>query len=212
MLEDLTFNPASSEKTLLPHHREKLDQIAPEVQQERGYRSVKDPAELETYDIHDSLWQGTPSLVIPVQSFGAQTPNFYLSQPDVPPDPALLRKGHPRHFGPVPESAYLTKPALCLDQHPRSRVLQRDRDLPTLISESILCGDAAVSRGVPAINLMGICNWQKYYLSQSKNPLADWMGMLLNRNGVYIALGAHYERPYNERQNLASLVRFSTLR
>lgn len=156
---------------LLKHHETMLldeSAIAPEIVEERGYRSVEKKAKLKDLGFSEAQCN-VPGLLIPVWGVNGEIAT-YQYRPDQP----RIRDGKPAKYETPPGSR------MVLDAHPRARKMLGDPKVPLLITEGVKKGDALVSRGLCAVALMGVWNWRGRNEDGGLTALADWESIALN--------------------------------
>src|SRR5262249_8531497 len=119
--------------------------------------------------------QLTPCLVLPVYRV---TGEVVLHQ--IRPDNPRVRDGkRVKYETPAGSRA-------ALDVPPMAREFIRNPHVPLLITEGIRKADAAVSRGLCCIALLGVWNWRGTNPDGGKTALADWEAIALNDRQVYL--------------------------
>jgi hypothetical protein len=163
---------------LLPQHQQLITDsaISSQVAAERNYRSATDPAELRSLGFADYQCM-TPSLLIPVQDAFGQN-GYFQSRPD---HPRVSEAGKPIKYESIAGSR------LILDVPQRVRPLLEDPMVPLWITEGSRKVDAAVSRGLCCIGLMGVWGWRGTNAKGGKAALADWEVIALNGRDVIVA-------------------------
>lgn len=157
---------------IAPNHQLLIDgsSISPEVAAERGYATATTKADLRAIGFGPSQ-QLAPALVIPV--FGA---DGELATYQIRPDrPRLNRDGK------VVKYETKARTGIVLDVPPRARQWLRDRQRPLFITEGVRKADAAVSRGLCCIALLGVWNWR-----DSDGLLPDWEYIGTKGRRVYV--------------------------
>jgi hypothetical protein len=166
---------------LSPAHERMLVQesgIAPEIVQQRGYRTVTVQAELRRLGF--GLTQSsTPALLIPLYGPTGDIAG-YQARPDQPRN----LDGRSLKYE-MPSGARMV-----LDVHPAARSLLGDPSVPLFITEGTKKGDALVSRGVCAVALLGVWGWRGRNNADGLTALPEWESIALKgRHGprdVYI--------------------------
>ena len=146
--EDGKSNYAAS--SLLPQHKKliELSAIADDVARIRGYQSVTVKAKLKEYSFGEAQ-RRVPALLIPVWGLTGEVVNYQI-RPDAP----RVRDGKPvKYETPI-------KSRMALDLHPMARQWLGDTSRPIIITEGLRKADAAVSKGLCCIALLGVWNWQ----------------------------------------------------
>src|SRR5207302_2675304 len=164
-------------RELLLQHQELIDRsgIAPEVAQERGYRSVTTRAALRRLGFADSQCR-VPALLIPVWGVAGEIVT-YQARPDQPRVVAgkSLKYETPRGS------------RMALDVPRRARQWLGDPARPLFITEGARKADAAASADLCCVALLGVWNWRGTNDQGGKTPLADWENVALNGRDTYIA-------------------------
>jgi len=162
---------------LLPHHQALLDAsgISRDVAAARGYRSVTTGAELRGLGFKPSQLR-VPALLIPQWGVDGRIVNYQI-RPD---EPRLVRRGRPIKY----ESPGGSR--LRLDVPPGSRDSLPDPTIELAITEAPRKADAAVSRGLVCIALLGVWGWRGSNHRGGTTVLADWDSIALNRRPILI--------------------------
>jgi len=161
---------------LLPNHLAmlKFSVISPEVARARGYQSVTIRAELERLGF-GATQRLVPALVIPIWGVAGEIATYQL-RPDVP----RIRDGKPVKY------ETLAGTRMVLDVPPLARRWLGDPKRPLFITEGIRKADAAVSKELCCIALLGVWNWRGRNTSGGKVALPDWESIALNNREVFI--------------------------
>lgn len=161
---------------LLPQHQKLIDasEILPEVASERGYRSVKAKAELKRLGFSDRQCR-VPALLVPVRGVTGDIVG-YQSRPDEP----RIANGKAIKYE-TPKGSRMV-----LDVPPGARQWLGDPTRPLIITEGVRKADAAVSKGLCAIALLGVWNWRGTNEQGGKVALPEWENVALNGRQVYI--------------------------
>jgi hypothetical protein len=183
---------------LLPQHQQLLDAsgIAPEVAAERGYRSSRSKAELRRLGFGEAQAQ-VPALLIPIWGVSGETIS-YQARPDQP----RRRDDKPVKYE-TPIGA-----RMALDVPPRARPALGDPAVPLFITEGVRKADAAVSRGLCCVALLGVWNWRGTNEQGGKTALADWERIALNGRPVYLVFDSDVMVKPPVHQALARLKAF----
>lgn len=170
------ISPGDSANSLLPQHAALLEAsaISREVAQARGYRSVADPAALQSLGFNRAQ-QRVPALLIPVINVHGE-----LSLHQLRPDQPRIKDGKAVKY----ETPLGTR--MVIDVPPMARALIGNPSQPLLITEGIRKADAAVSRDFCCIALLGVWNWRGRNEFGGKTALADWEFIALNGRRVHI--------------------------
>jgi hypothetical protein len=157
-------------------HAAKLRQssVGPEIAEIRGYSSLGFD-EISRRWLRENHFRAStaplPAMAIPVWSLEGLVA-YYQLRPDAP---ALDRDDRPIKY-PVPREQRFR-----IDVHPEVLSLVMDPSIPLTVTEGILKADALVSRGEPAIGLLGCWGWM-----QDRRPLDDWWRLPLAGRQVSI--------------------------
>ncbi|MDQ3259073.1 MAG: DUF3854 domain-containing protein, partial [Acidobacteriota bacterium] len=135
---------------LLSHHAELISAsaISDEVVRARGYRTVTDKAELKALGFGEAQ-RRTPALLIPVRSVTGEIATYQIR-----PDEPRIKDGKPLKY----ETPAGTR--MALDIPPMARLMLADPALPLFITEGARKADAAVSRGLCCVALLGVWNFR----------------------------------------------------
>jgi hypothetical protein len=167
------------------------------VARARGYRSVTTGTEL--LELGFSARQArVPALLIPVWGVGGEI-SLYQTRPDTP-------RIDPR--GKVVKYETVAGARMVLDVHPMVRDQLVDPAIPLWITEGVRKGDAAVSRGLCCIALLGVWNWRGTNTLGGKVALADWESIALNNRRTYVAFDSDVMTKPDVRAALARLKAF----
>jgi len=155
---------------LLPQHVELLEKsaITPKVAKARGYRSVNSKAELDRLGF-SSAQQLVPGLLIPIHNVAGEIANYQLR-----PDEPRIRDGKPVKYE-TPAGSRMV-----LDIPPLARKWLKDPKEPLFITEGARKADAAISKGLCCIALLGVWNWRGRNEYGGKAVLPDWESVPLN--------------------------------
>ena len=137
---------------LRPEHEALLvaSTIAPEVAAARGYKSADTKAALARLGFSKAQ-QHVPALLVPVWSAVTGQIAFYQARPDTP---------RVNGNGKVVKYETPANVRMAVDAHPMIRAKLGDPAVPLLITEGVRKADAAVSRGLCCIALLGVWNWR----------------------------------------------------
>ena len=161
---------------LLPQHQQLIASsgIEPAVAAERGYRSLTSRAELQRLGFGEAQ-RRTPALVIPIWSAAGERAG-YQARPD---DPRMLDGKSIKYETPRGATMHLDVP-------PRARPGIRDPAQPLFVTEGVRKADAAVSRGLCCLALLGVWNWRGTNEWGGKTALPDWELIALADRQVYL--------------------------
>jgi hypothetical protein len=163
---------------LAEQHQRRILQssIAPEVARARGYRSINVKAELRRLGFTDAQCR-VPALLLPVWNVFGEVANYQLRVDQ----PRIGRHGKPVKYE-LPRGA-----RMLLDVHPTIQPHLGDPSIPLWITEGILKADAAISKGLCCIALLGVWNWRGTNGFGGTTALPDWEPIALNGREVYLA-------------------------
>lgn len=162
---------------LSPDHRRSLEVgsgIAPAVVAARGYRTVTSKAELARLGF-TTVQRHVPALVIPVWDLSGEVATYQL-RADLPRivDGKAIKYETP------------TRSRMALDVPPSIREQVQDVHVPLLITEGVKKADAAVSRGLCCVALLGVWNWRGRDDQGGRRLLADFERIPWNGRTVSI--------------------------
>ena len=165
------------EQHLSPAHEAMLleSAIAPEVIGARGYRTVTTKAELGRLGFPDRQ-RRVPALLLPIWSVLGEICG-YMIRPD---EPRIGRNGKPLKY------EHCAGSRMVLDVPPGAREQLGDPSTPLWITEGTKKVDAAVSRGLCCIALLGVWNWRGTNEHGGKTAIADWEMVALNDRRVTV--------------------------
>lgn len=146
------------------------------VIEEREYWTAVNPTELGTFGFQGNQ-QLTPALVLPIWSVNGKV-ELHQARPD---HPRVGKDGRPIKY----ETPAGRK--IVLDAHPRIRPLLRDPQIPLYVTEGIRKADAAISRALCCVALLGVANWRGTNIHGGKTALTCWQSVALNGRTIYIA-------------------------
>jgi hypothetical protein len=163
-------------RPLLPHHRKILasSAITPDVAVARGYRSVTRIVELERLGFSRPQ-RIVPSLLLPVFDVHGKIA-LYQNRPDTP----RIVDGKPVKYE-IPRGS-----KMLIDVPPGALDRIRDPAVPLFVTEGIKKADAAVSKGLCSIDLLGVWNFRGTNNLGGKTALGDWDEIAVNGRFVYI--------------------------
>src|SRR6266704_394859 len=161
---------------LLPQHLRLIEAsaIQADVATARGYRSVRTKAELHRFGFGQNQVR-VPALLIPIWGVSGEIV-LYQARPDEP----RIVNGRPVKYE-TPIGARMV-----LDVPPPAREWLGDPQRPLFITEGIRKADAAVSRGLVCIALLGVWNWRGSNQNGGRVALPDWEMVALNGRQVFI--------------------------
>jgi hypothetical protein len=161
---------------LLPQHVDLIEKsaIAPKIAKARGYRSVISQADLERLGF-SSGQRLAPGLLVPVWNVAGVVATYQFR-----PDEPRIRDGKPAKY----ETPAGTR--MILDVPPLARVWLGDPKRPLFITEGARKADAAVSKDLCCIDLLGVWNWRGRNADGGKVALPDWESIALNKREVFI--------------------------
>lgn len=198
-LSDNSLSLAVYGPGLLPNHAQLLadSAIAPDVAAARGYRSVEKQVELERMGFARAQ-RRVPALLIPIWGINGEIV-LYQSRPDIP---RVNRQGKPVKYE-TPSGA-----RMALDAPPPTRGWLADPTHPLFITEGVRKADAAVSRGLACIALLGVWNWRGSNIQGGKTALPDWERVALNERQVFLCFDSDVMIKPQVHHSLARLMPF----
>lgn len=161
---------------LLPQHVELIEKsaITPNVAKARRYRSVTSRAELDRLGF-PAAQQLVPALLIPIWNVASKIATYQIR-----PDQPRIREGKPAKYETLAGSR------MVLDVPPMARLALADPHCPLFITEGARKADAAVSKELCCIALLGVWNWRGTNAKGGKTALADWDSIALNNREIYL--------------------------
>ncbi|MBZ5639168.1 MAG: DUF3854 domain-containing protein [Acidobacteriia bacterium] len=188
-----------SKSTLLPQHGDliRASAISPEVAAARGYQSITSRAELQRLGFTKPQ-QIVPSLLIPIRGVSGEIATYQI-RPD---QPRIGKKGRvTKYETPKGSTMVLDVPAL-------SRPALGNPRMPLFVTEGARKADAAVSRGLCCVALLGVWNWRGTNDQGGRTALADWEFIALNDRHVYIVFDSDVTSKSEVRRSLLRLKAF----
>jgi len=184
---------------LLPQYQKLIidSSISPEVAAERGYRSVKTRAELGRLGFGEKQCR-VPALLVPIYGVSGKIV-LYQARPD---EPRINERGKPVKYETPGGSR------MALDVPPRVRPMLGDPRRPLFITEGVRKADAAASRGLACIALLGVWNWRGTNDVGGKVALPDWDSVALNDRDVYVVFDSDVTTKHEVQQALRRLSSF----
>lgn len=184
---------------LLPHHQQLISasSISPDVAKARGYRSVEKKSELKALGFRDVQCR-VPALLLPVWGVHGEIIN-YQTRPD---NPRIDKRDKIVKYETPADSR------MSLDVPPAARPFLGKSDRPLFITEGIRKTDAAVSKGLCCIALLGVWNWRGTNRDGGKVALPDWEYIALNDREIYICFDSDVMTKPAVHQALARLKAF----
>ncbi|MCH8993427.1 MAG: DUF3854 domain-containing protein [Chloroflexi bacterium] len=163
---------------LLPQHGEMLEAsaISPDMAAARGYRSIETRADLERKGF-SSAQRNVPGLLIPIYGVTGKIATYQF-RPD---EPCVNKSGKIIKYE-TPSGSRLV-----LDVPPGAREQLRDPAIPLFVTEGSKKADAAVSKKLCCVALMGVWGWRGKNDKSGTAALADWEYITLKGRAVYIA-------------------------
>jgi hypothetical protein len=161
---------------LLPHHERLLIESAinPDVARARGYRSVQQRTELRRLGFGEAQAR-TPALLIPVYGVTGELVLYQLR-----PDKPRIVDGRAVKYE-TPRGARMV-----LDVPPTIRTMLGDPAVPLFITEGVRKADAATSKGLCCVALLGVWNFRGTNAHGGKVALPDFELIALNDREVFI--------------------------
>jgi DNA polymerase-1 len=169
--------------SLLEHHQERLETtsaLSTDVVSRRGYFSVSSSDELKGRGFPRDIGRFLPAIAIPLFVLGPLEPGERLE-----PTGLLLRPDRLYTFKDGRTAKYLApnRQANGLDVHPIARDWLLDAEVPLVVTEGVIKGDAAVSVGFATVGLGGVDGgWR------NGAPLPDWELIPLKGRQTLIAV------------------------
>ena len=146
-----------------------------EVAHERGYRTVEDSDELTALGFTEEQAR-VPALLIPVHGVDGEVVVHQI-RPD---NPRIGKNGKPIKYERPKGSR------MALDVPPTVRPHLSDPSVPLYITEGSRKADAAASKGLCCIGLLGTYGWRGTNAKGGKTALADFDSIALNGREVNI--------------------------
>jgi uncharacterized protein DUF3631/uncharacterized protein DUF3854 len=186
---------------LLDHHAAliKASAIADDVARERGYHSATVAARVRELGF-SAAQARVPCLVVPIHGVAGGIVSHQI-RPDKPRTDA---KGKARKYD-TPHKATNR-----LDVHPRARRHLDDPRVPLVVTEGVRKADAAVSRGLCAVAIIGPYGWRGTNGKGGKVALGDWESIALNGRDVFLVPdsdAAHNAGVFDGFERLAEFLR-----
>ncbi len=190
--------PATPYGPLLPRHLDLLtaSAISPTVAKTRGYRSVTNRAELERLGFA-ATQRLVPGLLIPIWGVDGKIASYQLR-----PDEPRIRDGKAVKYETLAGSR------MVLDVPPMARRWLGNPKKPLFITEGARKADAAVSKGLCCIALLGVWNWRGRNEFGGKTALADWDSIALNSRNIFIVFDSDVMTKASVHAALARLKAF----
>ena len=165
--------------SLSPRHESLLlaSGIAPNVATMRGYKTATTKSELEHYGF-SRLQRRVPALLIPIWSVVTGKVETYHLRPDEP------RYNIKRRREVKYELRYGDR--MILDVHPLICEQVQNPKIPLFITEGLRKADAAISKGMCCVALLGTWNFRGTNKAGGKTVLADFEFLALEGRDVYI--------------------------
>ena len=184
---------------LVPQHQELLraSSISVEVARARGYRSATSKAELKALGFSEKQLR-VPALLIPVWGVAGEIV-LYQTRPD---QPRIDKRGKVVKYETPAESK------MAIDVPPMVRQFLGDPSLPLYITEGVRKADAAVSKGLCCIALLGVWNYRGTNDLGGSTALADWEYIHLKGRDVYVVFDSDVMTKREVHQALARLKAF----
>jgi hypothetical protein len=163
---------------LNPEHAQMLadSAIAPDVIAARCYSSANKAAQLSRLGFSD-FQRNVPTLVVPIWNVAGEI-GLYHHRPDQPRFDGKRKRIVKYEF---PKGTHMA-----VDVHPFIRDAVRDPNVPLFVTEGVKKADAAISKGLCCIALIGTWNWRGTNEFGGKTALPDWESIALKDRRVYI--------------------------
>jgi hypothetical protein len=161
---------------LVPQHEKLIadSAISAEVASERGYKSIVKKVDLDALGFGRGQQQ-VPALVAPIHDVDGNVA-FHLARPDEPREKNGRRLKYEMPMGTT----------MVVDVPPRCRSALGDPDIPLYITEGTRKADAAVSKGLCCISLIGTWCWRGTNEKGGTTLLPDFESIALNGRKVFI--------------------------
>ena len=161
--------------------------IAVDVIAERGYRTSTGYSELKSLRIPLARDTDTHGLLLPLYTTEGKPADIFIAKEDRSAPLTIYRPDVPQ----VDREGRLRKylyPAerMRLDCHPRAYPLLGDPTVPLWVTEGMKKGDALVSHGLCALDLMGVWCWRGTNEQGGKVVLPDWQSVAIDGREVRI--------------------------
>lgn len=159
------------------HHVKMLLSSAIGVEQveQRGYRTVTARADLERLGF-TPIQRRVPALLLPLHGVHSEIAG-YQTRPDIP---RIDKRGK------VVKYETPGKSHMVLDVPPGARGRLRDPAFPLFITEGVKKADAAVTKGLCCIALLGVWNFRGRNDVGGTVALPEWDSIALNGRDVYV--------------------------
>ena len=167
---------------LAPQHAKLItdSEISPEVAEARGYFTATKKAELKRLGFKD-YQQLTPALVVPIYGVTGDIVNYQIR-----PDHPRIQKSKDGKSAKPLKYETVAGSRMALDVPPPARKWLGYPKRPLFITEGVRKADAAVSRGLCCVALLGVWNWRGTNDEGGLTALADWEHVALKGRKVYI--------------------------
>ncbi len=188
----------SSNSGLQQQHLQQLraSALSEDVVAQRGYWTATSREEVEELGFAPYQCK-VPALVIPLFNPRGE-PAGFLSRPDRP----RVRDGKPIKY-----EAIAGAPPV-LDLHPLAVGWLEDPALPLVITEGVKKADAAVSKGFPALGLLGVYGWRGRNAAGGTAALAAWEWVPLRDREVLLVFDSDLRTNRNVHVALIRLADF----
>ncbi len=169
---------ANSTGLLLPQHAALIEasSISTDVAAARRYRSLTTKVDAERLGFGRAQ-RNVPALLLPVWNVAGEVATYQL-RPDAP---RVNRDGRPIKYE-TPSGS-----RMALDVPPPARPWIDDPKRPLFITEGVRKADAAVSRGLCCLALLGVWNWRGTNADGGATALSAWESVAVNGREVYLA-------------------------
>ena len=184
--------------SLLPQHEQLIDgsAISAEVAAARGYRSVTTKAELDRLGFGRSQLN-VPALLMPLHGIQGEIAGY------------LIRPDEPRQIkGRICKYEMPSGGRMMLDIPPAVRDRIDDPTVPLFITEGSRKADAAASRGLACVALIGVWAWRGTNLKGGKIALPEFESIALNDREVYVVFDSDVMTKESVHSALARLSEF----
>jgi len=163
-------------RDLAPQHARLLadSAISPEVARARGYRTVSTKTALDRLGFGRKQ-QSVPTLLIPIHGVVGAV----ITHQHRPDRPRVVNGKALKYETPA-------RTRMALDVPPPATSKLADPSLPLFITEGARKADAAASKGLCCIAVLGVWNWRGTNERGGKTALPDWESIALDGREVYV--------------------------
>jgi putative DNA primase/helicase len=164
-------------QSLSAEHAEqlRLSAIEQHVHLARGVRTIETKAQLKSLGFSESQCS-VPGLLFPIHDVFGEIQNYQF-RPDIP----RIKDGKPVKYETCSGKGVL------LDISPIVRSAIKDPSKPLWITEGSKKVDAAISKGLTCIGVLGVYNWRGTNADGGATALPDWEEIAIKNRTVYLA-------------------------